>query len=375
MRAIKRIWLVCFSFLLLIMNTVLVHATGTVAILSSEDVIIQDKVSLVPINITNNPGIIAFKITCEYDSSLIEIVDIIPGNVISTGTLFHNLGLHTNTVDVSWYDVSDHNSDGVLFVISLKPTDKLKNEKQTHIEMTVSQEDTFNSQFNDVVLDCNTISISYGESPEQNATSSNPIQETASEVLVTDAQVIDAVDAALGNTESGSIDDVDSDTVAEVNDNLRTIAGPNAPQFNSVEELRGRYGAAQRNEYLEQARRNLEPSAISNTLTGVLEKRNASSFSELSGSEKSDAVAEAYQKMHEADDTLPDISDYLNVDESAEVFDSLISDAPTQVEEGGLEKTQNNGLQIHIIIVITLIILCCIVCIFAYKKKARVLNK
>lgn len=183
--------------------------------------------------------------------------------------------------------------------------------------------------------------------------------------------MIDAVDAAIDNTEGGSVDHMDTDTLDAVNENLRTIAGPNALQFNSVEELKKRYNTAQMNEYKNQAQINIDPTVITDTLNGVLNSRNASSFSELSDSDKSEAVAEAYQRMNNADDTLPDVSGLLTDDESASMFDrllSIVSAEDDQVETNS-DSDNKNSFPVYIIIIIAFVIVCGIIVLFVRKRR------
>ena len=224
------------------------------------------------------------------------------------------------------------------------------------------------------VVDYNLDFVSLVINNGQIAVVSETLRDTVEKAELTDKQLIDIVDAALDNTESGRIEEIDSDTLAEVNKNLQAIAGSNVPKFSSVEELIKHYSAAQRNVYLEQVQINLDPSVITNALTEVLDRRNASSFSELSKSEKGDAVAEAYQRISKADDTLPEISGYLTVDESAEMFDELISDTSTEGKENGEEKeaekerTNTNGFPVYII-VIAAVVMCGAVLFIIFKKK------
>lgn len=386
----KRLIMLCFSVIVLLINTVPALAAGTVAVLSAEDVSITDNTLLVPVNISDNPGIMGFKVTASYSPDLLEISNATAGSVTTKGSFIHNAGKASGQVDIIWYSTEQTVDNGSLFVLTVKPTDGFIENESTKITLSFSQADTFNEKYEDVAFNCKPINVSYDKGSEQTPISSEPskntateaanaiapatspkqTQETDVEVPVTDEQIIGAVDAALGNTETGSIDDVDSETLDEVNENLQTIAGPNAPQFSSTEELKERYKTAKKNEYSEQAKTNLDASVISSILKDILDIRNASSFSELSESEKASAVAEAYRELHEADDTLPDISNILNVDESVEMFDGLISDVATEDEEDRTKKTDNEGFLVFVV-VIAAIVICSLVIFVLYKKKKK----
>ena len=360
------------------MNTVPALAAGTVAILSAEDVVLSDNTILVPVNISNNPGIMGFKVSASYPTELIEISSITAGSVTAKGNFIHNVGKVAGQVDVIWYSTEQTTDDGSLFVLTVKPIDSFVEGESTKITLTFSQADTFNEKYEDVAFDCRSINVSYGYPSQQPTDNNLPTVEKPSEVAVTDEQIIDAVDAALDNTESGNIEGIDSDTVDEVNENLRTIVGPGAPQFSSAEDLRERYNTAQMNEYSEQVQINIEPATISEILKDVLRKRNAASFSELSVTDKSEAVAEAYQRMHDADNTLPDISGLLSDDEAATMFDRLLNEASTEDEQKGTNAdiTKKNSFPIYIIIIIiAFVIVCGIVILLVRKKRNQISPK
>ena len=371
----KRITIICLTILLVFVNTVPALAAGTVAIISAEDIAITSNTILVPVNISNNPGVMGFKVTASYSSDLLEISGVTAGSVTTKGNFIHNAGKVSGQVDIIWYATEQTTENGSLFVLSVKPTERFIEGESTQISLSFSQADTFDEQYNDVAFDCTPINVSYGNQEQQTDSNSAPTQENASEAPITDSQVIEAVDAAIDNSESGNTNDIDSDTLAEVNDNLKTIVGPNAPQFSTVEELKERYNTAQSNRYIEQARINIDPSKISETLNGVLNDRNASSFSELGDTDKTAAVAEAYQRMQDVDDTLPDVSSYLGDDESAEMFDSLLEYASTENEANSKEESASNGFSVYIIIIVAVVIICCVLIVIVYKKRTRKTNR
>ena len=317
----------------------------------------------VNIEIKNNPGVLGATLELSYDGMLI-LTKAEQGEAWSSLTMTKP-GRFTSPCKFVW-DGQELNKNQINDGVILKLTfDVAKNiTSGTVIPISI------NYEYGDVVdynLDYVNLKINNG----QLTVDSDELKETVADARVTDKQIIEAVDAVLGNTESKSIDDIDAGTLAKVNGNLQTIAGSNAPQFSSAEELRKRYSTALRNECLEQVQINLDPSVIINTLTGVLDSRNASSYSELSKNEKTDAVEEAYQKVHKADDTLSDISNYLTVDESAELFDSLISDVSIENDEKGSEKTHNNEFPIYIIVIAAVVIIGVVVFVISKKKKPK----
>lgn len=320
----------------------------------------------VNVMIENNPGVLGATLELSYDERL-TLTNAVQGEAWDCLTMTKP-GKFISPCKFVW-DGQELNENQIKDGVILKLTFDVAKNVPTGTEIPIS----INYDYGDVV-DYNLDFVNLDIKSSQLTVASETLKETAAKTTLTDKQLIDIVVAALDNSGSGTIEEIDSDTLAKVNKNLQKIAGANVPQFSSVEELRKRYSTAQRNEYSEQVQINLDPSVISNTLTEVLDRRNASSFTELSQHEKGDAVAEAYQKVHKADDTLPDVSGYLTVDESAEMFDELISDTSTEGKENGEEKeaekerTNTNGLPVYIV-VIAAVVICGAVLFIIFKKK------
>lgn len=323
----------------------------------------------VNVMIENNPGVLGATLELSFDERL-TLTNALQGEAWDCLTMTKP-GRFISPCKFVW-DGQELNENQIHDGVILKLTFDVAKNVPTGTEIPIS----INYDYGDVV-DYNLDFVSLDINNGQITVASETLKDTVAETAVTDKQLIDIVNAALNDTESGSIEEIDSDTLEEVNKNLQAIVGSIAPQFSSVEELRKRYSTAQRNEYSEQVQINLDPSVISNTLTEVLDRRNVSSFSELSKSEKGDAVAEAYQRISKADDTLPEISGYLTVDESAEMFDELISDTSTEGKEKESEKetTKTKVFPVYIIVIAAVVICGVLVFFICKKKNTNILNK
>ena len=365
----KRLTVVILSILLLLLSAVPALAAGTVAVISAEDAALSNNTILVPVSISNNPGIMGFKVTASYPSELLEISSVTAGNVTSKGSFIHNAGKTTGQVDIIWYSTEQAMENGSLFVLTVKPTGSFTSGETTQISLSYSQADTFNEQYEDVAFDCKPINVYYGDQNSKNTAGDETTQGSSAEIVLTDDQIIDAVDVVLDNSDITSIDEIDNETLTEVNNNIITIAGPNAPQFNTVEDLRVQYKAARINEYKAQVDINMDPSKTSEGLNGILNNRNADSFSNLNDKDKKEAVSEAYKILQELDDTLPGMDDCLSDDESAIMFDEIINEIESNNQTQLETKNNNNGLLFIIIIVISLIVVAGIIVYFVLIKK------
>jgi uncharacterized protein YjdB len=75
----------------------------------------------VPVYIVRNPGIAAFAVTVNYDSSLLTPVSITPGELLSGGTFTTNLDDAGRTsLRATWYQSTDMTADGLAFTVKFR---------------------------------------------------------------------------------------------------------------------------------------------------------------------------------------------------------------------------------------------------------------
>ena len=115
----------------------------------------------VPINISNNKGIMGYMINIEYNSEQLEIVlaqrgSSFPGNFNDT------IGIdEEGQFSILWNGTDNIAVDGVLMNLTFRVlTDE---DVISPINITYSQDDTFNSEYEDVVLNCTSGSIHLNE--------------------------------------------------------------------------------------------------------------------------------------------------------------------------------------------------------------------
>ena len=362
----KRLVSICAFVIVLLINTVPAHAAGTVAVLSAEDVSLSGNTVLASVSISNNSGVMGFKVTASYSPELLDVSSVTAGNVTAKGNFIHNAGKMKGQVDIIWYANEQTTENGCLFVLTVKPTDNFTKDESTQIFLSFSQADTFNEQYEDVAFDCKSINVSYGEQDQQSTTKPDSDQELSSEVLITDEQIINAVDAALDNTRAGDIDDVDQKTLDEVNDNLRIIAGPNAPQFDSTEELRSQYTVAVRREYLNSLTTTIGKERIQEIISEELTAHNMAKTEDIPDEEKEKFVAAVDEKLHSEDELLKNVSDILSTDDLLDIYKEL-----SENDDENEKESKSNHYPLTIIIISVIAIVVIIAGIILMKKRNK----
>ena len=110
----------------------------------------------IPIMIDNNHGIMGYGLNFTYDTNMLEIVSATRGTAFS-GNFNDSIGVDDGGFIVLWNGTEDNLTNGVLLNLTFRI---LSNEiTDAVINMTYSQDDTFNENWEDVVFDCKSINV------------------------------------------------------------------------------------------------------------------------------------------------------------------------------------------------------------------------
>lgn len=113
----------------------------------------------VPVSIKNNTGILGWKLTFDYDTDVLTPISVDYGDVISGGIQDNIEGdMIPGSINVYWAGSDNEDYNGVMFYINFEVNQSAVG--NTKIDITYSPEDTFDTDFNDVYLDCQPINLS-----------------------------------------------------------------------------------------------------------------------------------------------------------------------------------------------------------------------
>lgn len=113
----------------------------------------------VPVSIKNNTGILGWKLIFDYDTDVLTPISVDYGDVISGGIQDNIEGdMVPGSINVYWAGSDNEDYNGVMFYINFEVNQSAVG--NTKIDVSFSQEDTFDTDFNDVYLDCQPINLS-----------------------------------------------------------------------------------------------------------------------------------------------------------------------------------------------------------------------
>ena len=345
---------VIITFLILFSCTTNVCAQNTATITS--DVINQDtkEEQMISIHINNNLGIMGFKLHFEYSDDSVEIISAHKGEVTQKGNLNHNIGNKNGSFDVMWNNTSDTILNGPIVVLRVKSL----TDKPFKITVSYSQADTFNEQYQDVVLDCNDIvsSNSLSESDKEITTEKAPDEITG----ITDDLLVDIISDVLKENNIKSLENINQDTkekiLIKVNQQIESITNKKN-YYNSFEDLQKDYVRLLKDKLITDA----DSLKTEDTPKDIIDKYKEENNYENINSDNISGLVEKFEE--EGLDTI--YSDFLTDDELQEVFNSIAKGENSSDNE----KPNDSYLYFAFFVIIFAVVICVILILRGRWKK------
>lgn len=156
---------VCLAVLLssVIVTNVFVYAENSATVYSENITASAGETVKVPVMIKDNAGIMGWKLTFDYDTDVLTPLSVEYGEVISGGLQDNIEGdMVPGSINVYWAGSDNEYYNGVMFYINFAVNESAVG--NTKINISFSQADTFDTDFNDVYLNCEPISLNISNS-------------------------------------------------------------------------------------------------------------------------------------------------------------------------------------------------------------------
>lgn len=152
----KIVSIILCGVLLLCSLSCIASAASSATVYSTATTAKAGKGLKVPVCISNNSGLLGFRLNFSYDSSVLTPVSVEYGNTVDYGLQDNIEGDSTpGNMCVYWSGTEDVSAEGIWFYINFNVNAQSKGE--TQIDVSFTQADTFNESFEDVVLNCSPI--------------------------------------------------------------------------------------------------------------------------------------------------------------------------------------------------------------------------
>ena len=329
------------------------------AIVSADDVSISDGTALVPVSISENSGIMGFKISLKYPSDLIEIVSVTRGIVTSEGNFNTDIGMNSGYINILWNNTQDVIANGTLFTLAIK--EKTEINGTIEINVSYSQLDTFNENWEDVVLDCKNIIIL---SKNNESTTQHETTSTGNNNVPDDTQIINAVKITLEKYDLRNIYDVTDINlfVSDFNETLQILIGSDKYNVSDFKELVTLYETVYKDYFVSYVEDNFDKNQIEKAIKKSLDSFGLSKINDLNETEKIKFVESVENEMKSTDLEVPNISSDTDIDTAVDIIEDLAASS----------SSSESDTDLYIITVISAIMVAVFsVVLIIYQKKIR----
>lgn len=284
-------------------------------------------VLFVPLYIKNNPGLMGFRITVRYDDEVLSPRAAVRGTVTESGMFEDSVGSSEDaSIDVLWNNTTEIKKDGTLAILGFDCSAKAT--EQTKLEISFSQEDTFNEKYENVVFDCKNAVIDFGG---ETKTSTRKDKRE-----VTDEDIVLAVETVQGDPQIPPTHAV----MESVNSLLSQLTGDPEPYFDTPDEIQGSYKEAVQETFVQDALDAVEAAKALEIVQNALDRTGAPSIDTIPEDMRIDFINEVEAGLREEAPDLKELSDFVSQEDEMPVIAQLFETAGKELEksDSAMEK-------------------------------------
>lgn len=325
----------------------------------------------IPIMLKNNKGLMGLKISLSWSPEEIEIVSVKRGDLLKKGNYNTNFGNRDSCFDVLWNGTEDIAEDGTLFVISVKLKQTVKT--AVKIKLSFSQGDTFNSLWEDVVLNCTEITVEKGDAKTTTAVQQQ--EHTSSEATVPSLpgseKILEIYESALSETDYKTVYDAaqHSEFREKLNQKLSQEMGMDGSEivagYDAAIKL---YEQAYESIFFEKITET-EGEQVSSAVQEVLQKMGISTVSDIPEEKEEKFVKEVQKKLNKLNSDLPNVAEDVDTDEAMKLFKQAYGMASGGVPQEVEINERSDGRTVVIAAVGAVAVIAAATAIIIYKKK------
>lgn len=320
--------------------------------IGGNDVIADGNIQTAPVYLSNNPGIMGYKISIEYPDG-VEIKNINRGTLCQNGNFNTSLENHSgNIIDIVWNNTENITDDGSLFVISLKADPKTVNKE---LKITYSKDDTFNESWQDVALFCTGMSFTDADTAKTVIS-----QETISDRDYNYIKTI--IETELANSGIVSFEKTNektkNDIVKKVSDKLPDF------RIKDIKDVKKLYFDSIKNGVVSEIIISADNETVHKIIDSSLKEIKAKGLDEIGEADLPEFNKTVAKKINSDYDGVLD-GDFKKLDENSklEVIKSIYENSGTKAETGGVRT------EVIISIICVAVIVAVVAIVFIKKKR------
>lgn len=368
------------SFLLtvLILLSCTVSAFGapsvTVAADAAPVLLSQNSETTIPVRIENNLGIMGFKITVVYPVDKIKVTSVSKGDVTKLGNFNTNFGINDGKFDVLWNNTEEVSDNGILFFITAKSVSET--DENAEIQLTYSQPDTFNEEFNDVVLDCQNIAVRFSASDLNTGSETTVVNSESSQITYKNEDVLSVVQETLKEYDYDNLLDVPADEqtafLDSVNQKLSSKANGNYIPIDNFQSMVSLYYSAYEDFYISDVISKVPNENIQQAINDALNSAGVTSIADLQEEQKEEFVKALSDNLQRYNGDIAPFPEELDPDKAVDIVQYLKNAAQSNLSPVEAVENHSSPNNAWIILAVALVvIILSVIGIWLRKKKKR----
>ena len=302
------------------------------------------KTVIVPVEVENNPGMMGFKLSVEYDVNALSSPSVVRGSLTENGNFNDSIGVTpVGGFDIVWSDVQDREGDGTIALLSFFVAEESTSE--TVINLDYSQSDTFNEAWEDVELLCESITVVVGADESVQTTK----MDSVNSLLPNNDEIKQAVDIVLGEFDANRIEEIEEESATEfverVNEVLSQLIESNSEYFDDTEQLKDAYNSAVSEKFVEDVIASVNSDRIESAIDFALDAVNADSVANIPQDKQEEFINIVENQLNSQITDFEKISDKLSVKEAVDAIAKLYgenAEAATQGTQVSVTLEKNN---------------------------------
>ncbi len=343
---------------------------------SSDDIVLTQSETLIPVKIKNNSGLMGYRITVKYDKTKIDVCSVTKGDVSGKGNFVTNFSTDSDTFDVLWNNTDNVAKNGNLFVLSAKAKNGASG--KTEIKLSFSQPDTFDVTYTDVPLNCKNINVTLKKDEQITDSSSSAATKTNRDnsYVANDSQILDAVNALLRKEGKSSLDEIDNkeDFLKELNENLNIITSSDKNNITDFDFLKQLYKLSYQNTFIKEVEDNIESDTVNKIINDSLKEYGVNDIKDLKDKDKKSFVGTVQSKLQESDSDVPNIADDLSNDDAVETIEKLENKKKIKEKNNKEDNSKKIDMKTIIIIVSVFCLLFILFLVLFIKRRKSKMN-
>lgn len=368
------------SFLLtvLILLSCTVSAFGapsvTVAADAAPVLLSQNSETTIPVRIENNLGIMGFKITVVYPVDKIKVTSVSKGDVTKLGNFNTNFGINDGKFDVLWNNTEEVSDNGILFFITAKSVSETA--ENAEIQLTYSQPDTFNEEFNDVVLDCQNIAVRFSASDLNTGSETTVVNSESNQITYKNEDVLSVVQETLKEYDYDNLLDVPADEqtafLDSVNQKLSSKANGNYIPIDNFQSMVSLYYSAYEDFYISDVISKVPNENIQQAINDALNSAGVTSIADLQEEQKEEFVKALSDNLQRYNGDIAPFPEELDPDKAVDIVQNLKNAAQSNLSPVEAVENHSSPNNAWIILAVALVvIILSVIGIWLRKKKKR----